>query len=135
MFNNFYVFGDSHARCFSNIVNNLYFYPAASAKGLSNSNSISKTNQSIISILNALPEKTNIIFFFGKVDLDFILNYKYNLNIEIDFNKYILDIVNSYIDFIKINTIDKNVFLCELPITHINDNSLKQIIAMEDIYI
>ena len=126
----YYVFGDSHARCFLTLCE-VFYFPASSAKGLCNQQSISGVNYAIINKLKQIPDNSNIIMFFGKVDMDFILNYKYNTsNIE-NYEKYIIDLVNSYIEFIKINTSLKNVFICELPITHINDEYMLKILHIE----
>lgn len=128
----YFVFGDSHSRCFQSLFNdNVYSFSAASAKGLNNTNSISGVNKQIIEKLTSLPEKSNIIMFFGKVDLDFILNYKYNTTERIDFNEYVKSITNSYIEFIKSNSFNKNIFICELPITHIDDKTMLNIVRFE----
>ena len=69
--------------------------------------------------------------FFGKVDLDFVINYKYNTTQFINFKEYILDVANLYIEFVKLNTLNKKVYICELPITHIDDTSMLRIINIE----
>jgi hypothetical protein len=128
----YFVFGDSHSACFNKVFpKNVHSYPAASAKGLNNPNSKSGVNKQIIEKISSLPEKSNIIMFFGKVDLDFIVNYKYNTSEIIDYTEYVLSIVNSYIEFIKLNMVNKNVYVCELPITHIDDKSILNIIRVE----
>lgn len=127
------VFGDSHANCFlTTFPNNVHSFIASSAKGLNNVNSKSGVNKKIVEHLAALPDDTNILFFFGKVDLDFILNYKYNTVDSLDYSEYILSIVHSYIEFVKENTSKKNVYLCELPIPHIDDASMLEILCKED---
>lgn len=128
----YYIFGDSHAKCFLNLFpNNVYSYPASSAKGLHNTHSKSGVNNKIIDIIASLPEESNIIMFFGKVDLDFITNYKYNTTKIEDYKEYIISTVYSYIEFIKSNTLNKNVYICELPITHIDDTSMLKILCNE----
>jgi FkbM family methyltransferase len=120
----FYVFGDSHTLCFNNVCRKVYTYYAASAKGLSNPNSTSHTNQHICSELTNIPNESNILFFYGKVDMDFILNYKYNKNSDFNFHDYTIDVVNLYINFIKGCTKNKNVYVCELPVSHMEDENL-----------
>jgi len=126
---NYYVFGDSHSECFLNRHNfQVNYFRASSAKGLNNPNSINGVNQQILNIVNTLPNNSNLIFFFGKVDMDFILNYKYNTTNKTDFNDYTIEIVYSYIEFIKNNITNHNIFVCEIPISHINDENLLSIL-------
>ena len=108
----YFVFGDSHCNCFRHVFpNNVYSYRASSAKGLCNPNSKTGINKQVIEKISSLPENSNIIMFFGKVDLDFIINYKYNTTEIINFKEYILSIANSYIEFVKLNTLNKNVYI------------------------
>ena len=74
----FIIFGDSHSEYFQDTFEEVNKFNASSAKGLNNSNSKLKTNEIIINRLKNIKDNSNIIFFFGKVDMDFILNYKYN---------------------------------------------------------
>jgi len=120
----FYVFGDSHTLCFNSVCRKVYTYYAASAKGLSNPNSSSHTNQHIFSELNNIPDESNILFFYGKVDMDFIFNYKYNRNSDINLHDYTIDVANLYINFIKSCTKNKHVYVCELPVSHMSDENL-----------
>jgi len=94
----FYVFGDSHSECFNGVCKKVYTFHAASAKGLSNVNSLSQTHEKIcleLNNINILEENIpNILFFFGKVDMDFTLNYKYNTEPNMNFHDYIINIVN-----------------------------------------
>ena len=124
----FYVFGDSHSMCFNGVCKKVHSFCAASAKGLSNVNSISRTHEKIsselISISNVEKNTPNILFFFGKVDMDFTLNYKYNTDPQIDFDEYIVNIAKLYIKYIKGVCENKNIFICELPIPHMNDHNL-----------
>tara|TARA_Y100000389_G_scaffold192334_1_gene219642 strand:- start:493 stop:1182 length:690 start_codon:yes stop_codon:yes gene_type:complete len=129
--NNFYIFGDSHASCFQNF-NNVVSIPASSAKGLANKNSKTKTNITIVKLLKNIENNSNLIFFFGKVDMDFILNYKYNTQSNFEnYEIFIIKIVHSYINFIKLNTLNQNVFICELPISHLSDQQLLSVIKWE----
>lgn len=127
MINSYVVFGDSHSECFSKVFTT-NAYRAVSAKGLINPNSRKAVNKEIVEKISLLPKNSNIIMFFGKVDLDFIVNYKFNTTEMVDFKEYVLSIANSYLEFIKLNVIDKNIFICELPITHIDDESMLIII-------
>ena len=119
------VFGDSHARCFSDKIKT-YSFSSSSAKGLNNSNSLSKTNIEIKQIID-LNKAMFFIFFFGKVDIDFILNHMYNKNSYLDLQEYTKNIVDNYISFI-IGLNIKNIFICEIPIPHIDDNNMLKII-------
>lgn len=130
---NYFVFGDSHCNCFSRTFpNKVYVYPASSAKGLSNPMSKTAVNKRMTDIISLLPENSNIILFFGKVDLDFIINYKYNTTQNINLNEYVLAIANSYIEFVKLNITNHKVFICEIPITHIDDISMLSIINIQE---
>jgi len=129
----FSVFGDSHSHCFyETFPGNVYTYPASSAKGLSNLNSRSGNNRDIIKKLNSLEPNSNVIMFFGKVDLDFIINYKYNTVDNIDYEEYIVSIANSYTEFVKLHTENKNVYICELPFTHFDDETMLESIQIEN---
>lgn len=129
---NYFVFGDSHSACFeSAFPTNVYVYPASSAKGLSNPYSKSGVNTQIIEKISLLADNSNIVLFFGKVDLDFVVNYKYNTTQIVNVKEYVLSIANSYIEVVKLNTLNKNVFICELPITHNDDESLLNAINEE----
>ena len=119
------VFGDSHSRCFSNVIET-YSFSASSAKGLNNSNSLSNTNSKIRAIIEANKDKS-IIFFFGKVDIDFILNHIYNKDIFVNLIEYLDNIVENYITFIK-NLNIQSVYICEIPIPHLNDVTLLKVI-------
>ena len=131
--NNYCVIGDSHSECFYKFTNQLYVFAASSAKGLNNINSYSKTAIKIIDILKNKNIYQNIIFLFGKVDIDFVLNYKYNKNElnQSNYKNYLLEIVNSYVNFIKKHKSRYNVCVCELPIPHCNDEIMLKILNMQ----
>jgi hypothetical protein len=132
MYDTWYGFGDSHAEIFIPIFpKRLFHYPASSAKGLGNSHSTNGTNQKILDTLSKIPEGSNIIFYFGKVDIDFILNYKYNTSDMTEFDSYIKNTVQAYIDFIHKNTEKYRVWICELPLSHLNDQELLKCIQLE----
>lgn len=117
--NQFYIFGDSHCRCFTSLCKNIMCMPASSAKGLINKNSKTKSYQRIHEKILTLQPISNLLFFFGKVDMDFILNYKWNTEpLFKNYEEYIKKIVLDYILFIKNYSTKHNIFLCELPITH-----------------
>lgn len=134
---NFYVIGDSHARYFESF-KDVMVIRASSAKGLSNKNSTLNTNTQIIEKIKTIDNKSNIIFFFGKVDMDFILNYKYNTDDKYsdleNFPDYITEIVNSYINFIDTNCKDHEIFICELPINHNSDSEILKFIRIGNIH-
>lgn len=121
----FVCFGDSHSFCFHKIMNTHYF-PASSARGLNNENSITGTNKSIKSIISGSKYK-NHIFFFGKVDIDFILNHMINKHDNFDIDDYINKTAIGYINFIKALNIP-NVYICELPIGHLSDIDLLNVL-------
>lgn len=69
----YHVFGDSHSECFLTIQScKVHSFIASSARGLSNKQSTNGVNAKIADIIRTLPVDVNILFFFGKVDLDFI---------------------------------------------------------------
>lgn len=129
---NMIAIGDSHCECaFKNTTIPYHRFIAASARGLSNKNSRSQTNSKIIDIIHENPDKS-VIFFFGKVDMDFIINYKYNENDGINMETFVTETVDKYIGFISTLNITKNVFLCELPVPHIDDNYMREILISEE---
>lgn len=122
------VFGDSHSQCFTDTFTTHYF-PASSAKGLANCNSTTNANGTIKRITQGNKTK-NYIFFFGKVDMDFILNHMYNKHDDFDVETYINSIVKGYIQFIHSLDLIK-VYVCELPIGHVKDKDLLVILNDE----
>jgi len=132
-----YAFGDSHSRCFQGHVQKVFSFPAASAKGLNNKFSASHTHQKIMSTIQQLTQdkEASLLFFFGKVDMDFTLNYKYNQDVIMDYPTYIHSIVHSYIQFLtSIATAlpSRPIIVCEVPMPHIvNDMDLVKIINIE----
>jgi len=117
----FIVFGDSHAGCFSNVIKNTQIFSAASAKGLGNPNSLSGTNNAIRELCKS--SRDGYVFLFGKVDIDFLLTHIYNAKPDTNFNLYIEGIIEKYIEFI-ISLNLTNVYLCELPLSHLSDTDL-----------
>jgi hypothetical protein len=99
-----------------------HYFPAASARGLSNINSSTQANKMIRETISGNTYK-NYLMFFGKVDIDFILNHMYNKYPNFDIETYIKNIVLGYINFVKSLNIS-NVYLCELPLGHLSDNDL-----------
>jgi len=114
-------FGDSHAFCFVDHCD-VQYYPGASARGLSNMKSTSETN-SLIRELVGFKGVRKYIFFFGKVDIDFILNHKYNLFENFDATKFITETVSGYMEFVKSLNIAQ-VYICELPLGHFPDEHM-----------
>ena len=116
---NIIIFGDSHSRCFNNFYyKNKYIniFSGATAKGLNNKNSISQTNKKIKNIINNKNDDI-LIFFFGRVDIDFIVHYKMMLNQNID--EYINEIIKSYFNFI--NSLNKkNIIILGIYPNHLN---------------
>ena len=129
----YHVFGDSHSECFLTIQScKVHSFIASSARGLSNKQSTNGVNAKIADIIRTLPPDVNILFFFGKVDLDFILNYKYNTVADIDLEKYVVSCANLYIQFIFEHHGGRQTFVCELPISHSNDEDMLNILKRED---
>jgi len=120
----FIAFGDSHVRCFQSVIKNTHAFSASSAKGLGNPNSLSGTNNAIRELCKG--QRDGYVFLFGKVDIDFLLTHTYNVKPDTDFNLYIETIVTNYIGFIISLNID-NVYLCELPFSHLSDRDLLSI--------
>jgi len=117
----FVCFGDSHSFCFEKVMATHYF-PASSARGLSNSNSLTGANKTIRLTIEGGRYK-HYLFFFGKVDIDFILNHMYNKYPDYDCESFIKSTAKGYVDFIKSLNIT-NVYVCEIPLGHLDDNEL-----------
>jgi hypothetical protein len=98
-------FGDSHCEYFKDIFL-IQRYDASSAKRLNNINSSTHTNEKIRQCIQENPGKY-FVFYFGKVDMDFIINYKYNTDPHIDLYKYVDTICEQYITFINIRQYQK----------------------------
>lgn len=118
----FVAFGDSHSQCFKPFIQKTHSFPASSAKGLGNTSSLSGTGEKIRVICKEKLYK-GYIFYFGKVDIDFILTHVLNTKPDTDFKGYLDTIANNYIAFIKSLCIE-NVYICELTINHLSDSTL-----------
>jgi len=94
-----HIYGDSHIVCFDKIADiHVHSYPGSSATGLGNTQSISNTNQVIRGIYDGTTDPIHI-FHFGKVDIEFILNHKYNKGVEL-FEPLIEEFVTKYMSFV-----------------------------------
>lgn len=122
MRNSYIVFGDSNASCFRSFINNIHSFPMSSAKGLGNPNSKTYTNNKIKYECYA-KQYNGYIFYFGKVDIDFILTHIINTRPTVNLNEYLDKILINYQCFIKELNIN-NVYICELPISHLSDENL-----------
>ena len=114
-------FGDSHSEYFNNIFI-IKRYDSSSAKGLNNIDSHTQTNQKIRQCIQENPGKY-FAFYFGKVDVDFVINYKYNTVPNFDLYKYIDDTIKQYIIFLESLNVS-NIVVLELPISHLDDITL-----------
>jgi hypothetical protein len=72
----------------------------------------------------------SLIFFFGKVDIDFIINHHYNRLPNFNIREFIDTTVDGYIEFIKSLSI-KAPYICELPYGHVSDEHLLHILNSE----
>ena len=106
-----------------------HYFPASSARGLNNINSLSGTNKTIKAVIEDSKYK-KYIFFFGKVDIDFILNHMINKHVNFDIEDYINKTVIGYIDYIKTLNIN-NIHVCELPVGHLSDEDLLYVLNSE----
>ena len=80
---------------------------------------MTRTNQNIKKCITENPTK-NYVFYFGKVDIDFILNYKYNTDPQFDAYKYVDSIIDNYFTFLKSLSVS-SIFILELPVSHLED--------------
>lgn len=64
--------------------------------------------------------------------MDFVINYKYNQYSELDMEEFVKDTVDKYFNFISSLNITNNIFVCELPVPHIDDDNMKKILASEE---
>jgi len=120
--NRFIVFGDSNAGCFHKFIKNVQIFAMASAKGLGNPFSKTFTNNKI-KYECSINKYSGHIFYFGKVDIEFILTHVLNTRPNIDLQEYIEKILLNYQCFIK--ELNKNsIYICELPTSHLTDTSL-----------
>ena len=110
-----YIFiGDSHIRFAFKLGTTVHQFIAASCQGLANVNSKLQTGAKIINLVNTL-SNPNIVLYFGKVDLEFIVPYKQFVKKEVNFS-YIqqMDLsLKAYRSFLnQLNT--KNITICGL---------------------
>ena len=127
-----YCIGDSHIEHIVKACGGGLLSPGSSARGLGNLNSVSGVNRLIIDTTNNTKYK-GYLFLFGKVDIDFILNYKYNIENKTEFEEYLNESVERYIKFVK-NLNITNVIICEITISHLSDESLLKSLNSISIY-
>lgn len=96
-----YIFGDSHTLSFTEWkdIHHIHYFSAASALGLINNKSVSKTGIKIKRILRD-HDGSAICFKFGKVDMEWVYPYKKFHNSRHNIKKHIIDIVSKYIQYI-----------------------------------
>lgn len=122
MSNSTYImFGDSHSRAFMRTFKTNWFR-ASSARGLCNKESRTKIGPKIHDMLSSINDDTNVIFYFGKVDLDFIINYKYNSQDSslAELSEHITETADMYINYIK-STGMRNILVFEPPVVHLSE--------------
>jgi len=126
------IFGDSHAECFKNqnceLMNiTTHVFTSSSALGLSNPNARKQTGNKILEILKTVPKTTKIMFYYGKVDVDFVLNNKLNadpnLSVE-DMWALIPSQVERYINFVRPLSREWHVCVMGLFVTHLTDENM-----------
>lgn len=101
MENKFCLIGNSHTSQFNNTNLNILHGYGASICGLYNENSTLKLKERILDYQDLNPEKI-LVFFLGQSDVEFIYYYKsIKNNYKIDITKFLDDIVDKYVNFIK----------------------------------
>jgi len=127
------VFSDSHGRLFREALNETqtHVFPACSAKGLGNKNSKLGVNKKILELINKKYNINPLIYMFGKVDLDFVSNYKYNINKSFDRDEFIKKSVDSYISFLQTTSKERDIYVCEPYLCHLNDTELLEVLQGE----
>lgn len=118
------AFGDSHSRCFEHYVDVVHYFTACSAKGLNNPNSTLNVGRKIKNITANNYTASATIFLFGKVDLDFVMNYKFNDDKNFCPKEFIQESVDSYTRFLKKLPIKNQLYVCEPTIPHLNDHNM-----------
>ena len=122
---NLIVFGDSHAQTYPDDPSiRTDNFPGCSALGLGNPASRRQAGSTIRNIIKDTPSTSILAFNFGKVDIDFILNKKYNTNLETTIEDCIDQIprmVSQYVSFLRsIRTHDVHVLGLYEP--HLTDD-------------
>jgi hypothetical protein len=97
---------------------------AGSAKGLNNTNSVSKYNEKIIKKTCEKNYK-RFIFMFGSVDTDFSFIHKYLDNASVNYIDFNKEVVDNYLHFIKKHFKNKTVIILSIGLPTLNDENLK----------
>lgn len=129
------VFGDSHAsRTFLPALGGkqCHSFPACSAKGLGNKNSKLRVNEQILDLIHEKYATNPLIFIFGKVDLDFVSNYKFNNEQTFIPNTFIIESIDLYISFLQTIPKTNKIYVCEPYLPHQADEDLLLSIQRED---
>jgi hypothetical protein len=118
------LIGDSHSNF--TFIDNCEFFVCSggSAKGLNNSNSISKYNESILQKVQSTNYDVHI-FMFGGVDIDFSFIHKFIHNPKINFFIFNGDVINNYIEFIKTHFSNKRTIILSVGLPTLDDDHLK----------
>lgn len=125
---NFFI-GDSHIRQFHLDLPGSFtvtWFSGATAKGLTNLDSNLCTGTFVNSVVD-IKEVENIFLMFGAVDIDFSFYKKLVKNHSLKFEDFIIDIVDSYVNFIsKLNYIEKICIMAPhlSPISDVNFTSI-----------
>lgn len=101
--------GDSHILCFEHTKEPMIEISGSSIHGLINPNSKSGARNSILTKISTEQYK-NIVFMFGKVDLEWVYPYKKTLNPNFDINEWIHTVTREYKQFLSdIRDINSNI--------------------------
>lgn len=136
-----HVFGDSHTNAFKyvNLVTVemiVHDYSAASALGLGNPNSRSGVNKKIMEVINSVSSLDGLyFFFFGKVDLDFVIPFKLNSDEPLDLDQAIARSVTSYFSFLRKveELVDaEHIYICGIHPPHLSNRLMLEALNNEE---
>ena len=121
----YHLFGDSHIGKINNKNITKYPFPACSAMGLNNPNSISGYRKKFLELYHKVPSQDIVMLKFGQVDTEFVYYIKMTKQ-PISFNQFAIDSVNKYFRFIKNNLNIKNLIIISIFPPFLNDKHIQK---------
>jgi len=118
------IVGDSHAyKIKLEKEHNVTIFHGASAKGLNNINSLSKTHDRLLKLLFYERYET-IILNFGNVDITHGYIYNYCKNNNTNFEDYCHDVIENYLNFIITNMHEYKIIILSAGLPVLDDANL-----------
>lgn len=116
--------GDSHILCFEHTGQPILEYSGSSIHGLVNPNSKSGARNKILEHLQENQYK-QVIFMFGKVDLEWVYPYKKSIDPSLTINDWITTVTKEYLMFLQdVMKINSNITVLGIHPPSLDDHNM-----------